>query len=265
MPIDADLVVHIASWLGFAFEVRDVRLALHADERGIRAPISGTIAGVPLEGRIDLDTAAPIPSLALELDAANLPLRGLRQIVPGADAIDGELGTAAIRFGGRGETLGAIVADLELRLAVTGARVRYASAARPRPVEVSLQAIDIVLPRGKPVRGTVRGTLLGESATLTFSAGELHQMLREPGTPIRLKLSAGGATARVEGRIAWADAARGSDLAFRLDAPRAGDLARWLAVDPESSLPLALRGRLRIDDEWHLERTTLKLGRSELT
>src|SRR5215471_8784965 len=96
MPIDADLVVHIASWLGFAFEVRDVRLALHADERGIRAPISGTIAGVPLEGRIDLDTAAPIPSLALELDAANLPLRGLRWIAPSAYGIDGELGSAAL-------------------------------------------------------------------------------------------------------------------------------------------------------------------------
>ena len=265
VPIDADLVLHVASCLGFAFQVRDIRLALHADERGVRAPISGTIAGVPLAGRIDLDTAAPIPSLALELDAANLPLRGLRQIAPSADGIDGELDSAALRFGGRGETLGAIVADLELRLAVTGARVRYASGVRPRPVELSLDAIEVVLPKGKPLRGTVRGTLLGESATLAFRAGELQQMLREPGTPIDLKLTAGGATARVDGTIAWADAARGSDLAFRLEARRAGDLARWLAVAPESSLPLALHGRLRIGSDWRLERTTLKLGRSELT
>ena len=264
VPIDADLVLQVGSWLGFAFEVRDVRLALHADERSLSAPISGTIAGVPLVGRIDLDTAAPTPSLALELDAANLPLSGLRQIVPGTDRVDGELGSVALRFGGRGETLGAIVADLELRVKAQAARVRYASATRPRPVELALDAIEVVLPKGKPLHGTMRGALLGESATLAFRAGELQQLLHEPGTPIELKLTAGGATARVEGTIAWAGAPRGSDLAFSLEARRAGDLARWLALDPESNLPLALHGRLHVDGGWHLEKTTLKLGRSEL-
>jgi len=264
VPIDADLVLQVGSWLGFAFEVRDVRLALHADERSLSAPISGTIAGVPLVGRIDLDTAATTPSLALELDAANLPLSGLRQIIPGADRVDGELGSVALRFGGRGETLGAIIADLELRVKAQAAHVRYASATRPRPVELALDAIEVVLPKGEPLHGTMRGTLLGESATLAFRAGELQQLLHEPGSPIELQLTAGGAKARVKGTITWAGAPRGSDLAFSLEARRAGDLARWLALDPESNLPLALHGRLHVDDGWRLEKTTLKLGRSEL-
>ena len=41
-------------------------------------------------------------------------------------------------------------------------------------------------------------------------------------------------------------------------------LARWLGFAPESNLPLALHGRLRVDGEWRLDDTTLKLGRSEL-
>lgn len=264
VPMDGDLVLHVGSLLGFSFEVRDVQLALNADERGLRTPISCTIAGVPLVGRIDLDTSAAAPSLALELDAGNLPLRGVRQLLPIAGGVDGELGSVALRLGGRGETLGAIVANSDLRLTVQAVRLRYASAARPRPIELALDAIDVEIPKGKPLRGTMRGTLLGESATLAFRAGDLQQMLREPSIPIELKLTAAGATLRVDGRLAQTGESRGSDLAFRLDARHSGDLARWLGFAPESNLPLALHGRLRVDGEWRLENTTLKLGRSEL-
>ncbi len=264
VPVDGDLVLRIGSWTGLPFEVRDVQLALHADERRVRVPVSGTIAGVPLTGRIDLDRAGATPSLALELDAANLPLRGLRQMVPLAEGVDGQLGRVALRLGGRGETLGAIVADLDARLVVAGTRLRYASATRVRPVDLTLDTIEVTAGGRRPLRGTVRAALLGEKATLAFTAGGLEQMLRETATPIELKLAAAGASARAEGTIAWG-APRASDLAFRFDARRVGDLARWLAVDSQSNLPLAVRGRMRVDSEWHLEKTKLRLGRSEFT
>ena len=121
MPVDADLVLRVDRWLGFAVDVRDAQIALHADERGLRAPISGTIAGVPLSGRIDLETAAPTPALALEADGEKRAVarsRGSRSLPPAV--LDGNLGSVALRAGARGETLGALVDDLELRLAVTG-------------------------------------------------------------------------------------------------------------------------------------------------
>jgi len=91
-------------------------------------------------------------------------------------------------------------------------------------------------------------------------------MLRSRALPVELELAAAGVTARLEGTLAAPEATRGIDLAFRLDARRAGDLARWLGVAPESKLPVALGGRVRVErDEWHLADTTLKLGRSLLT
>jgi len=266
VPVDADLVLRVGRWLGFVVEVRDVQIALQADERGMRAPISGTIAGVPLTGRIGLETVAPIPLLALELNASNLPLQRLGELFPSPNSFEGKLGSVALKVGARGETLGALVEDLELRLVAAPGRLRYTNAARSRPVDLTLDALEVVIPRGQPLRGTARGTMLGARATLAFRAGRLPQMLREPTTPIELEVAAVGAVARIEGTLAWPGTARGSDLAFRFDARRAGDLAPWLDVAAESNLKVALRGRAQVDGGgWRLVDTTLKLGRSELT
>jgi hypothetical protein len=52
---------------------------------------------------------------------------------------------------------------------------------------------------------------------------------------------------------------------FDLQARRSGDLARWLPVDAESDLPVALRGRMRVaQDAWLLDDTLLQLGHSQL-
>ena len=266
VPVDADLVLRVDRWLGLPVDVRDAQITLHADERGLRAPISGTIAGVPLTGSIDLETAASTPTLALEATARNVPLRGLRQSFPSASNLDGTLGTVALRVGARGQTLGALVDDLELRLTAQAVRLRYATAAGRRPADLALDTLEVVIPRGQPLRGTAQGRLLGTRANLAFRASELPRMLREPTTPIQLQLAVGGITARVEGTLAWPGAGGGSDLAFQLEAQRSGDLARWVGFAPESRLPLVARGRARTDrGGWRLEDTTVKVGRSELT
>ncbi len=265
-PIDAEVVLRVGRWLGLAGDPRDAQLELRADARGVRAPFAATIAGVPLAGRIDLDTAAAPPAAAFELGATDSPLGGLAQILTGAEGVEGRLGRFTLRVAGRGETLGAVVRDLELELAVAAARLSYGNVAGGRPVAFTVDALDLAVPRGGRLRGTARGTLLGERTTLAIRGGALPDLLREAATPIELELAAAGATARARGTLAGAGAARGTDLEFRLDARRAGDLARWLGVAPESTLPVALAGRARVQrDEWHLEETTLKLGRSELT
>jgi hypothetical protein len=266
VPVDAELVLRVGRWVGLAGDVRDAQLDVHADERGVRAPIAATIAGVRLAGRIDLDTAAATPAAAIELGARNSPLGGLAQMLTGAAGVDGTLGRFELRLAGRGETLGAVVRDLELRLAVAAARLSYGNVAGGRPVEFTLDALDVAAPRGQRLRGTARGTLRGERATAAIRGGELPRILRELAMPVEIEIATAGAKARIEGVLARPEATRGTDLAFRLDAGRAGDLARWLGVAPEAKLPLALGGRTRVKrDEWHLDATTLKVGRSELT
>jgi AsmA family protein len=265
LPFDADLVVQIRSSFGLPVEVRNARIALHIDERGLRAPIEGTIADVPLTGRIDLDTAAATPIFALQLDARNLPLSSLAQSIANGSTVDGKLGSVAVRLGGRGETLGALVASLDLRVTVAAARLHYMSASGHRPVEVTLDAAEFSALRGQPVRCTARGTVLGKRTTLKLRAGVLQQIVREAATPIELELAAAGATAHVQGFLALPGTARASDLAFQLQARRAGDLSRWLGFAPESNLPVALGARLHVDNEWRLQDTTVTLGRTELT
>ena len=83
--------------------------------------------------------------------------------------------------------------------------------------------------------------------------------------PLDLGLSQAGASLRVQGVFGPAEAGGDTALGFDLQAGRAGELARWLPVAPQSSLPLALRGRLRMSpDAWFLDSSTLALGRSRL-
>lgn len=265
LPVDVDLALRAQRVLGLPGEIRDAWLAVVADERGVRAPLAATVAGVPIEGRLDLELAAATPALVLEVRGRNAPLAGVAALLPGATGIDGALGHFSLRLAGRGETLGALIDDLQSRLEATDARLRYGAYAGGRPVDLTLDALELTIPRGQSLRGTARGALLAEPVRFALRAGTLPQMLRERASPIELELVAPGGTARFSGRLAAAGLAHGIDLAFRLDTPRAGGLARWLGVSPESALPVALRGRALIHrDQWRLEDATLKLGRSEL-
>ena len=266
VPLDVDLELAVGRWLGLPVDLRDAKFELHADANGVRLPIRATIASVPFSGRLGLDTAAPTPTLALRLAAKNAALGDLARELSGASEIEGRLGRIELRLGGRGETLDSLVNSLELSLAAANARLSYGSSAGDRPMAITLDTLDLALRRGQRLRGSARGTLLGELLTLSLRGGTLPEMLRELATPIELEIAAAPAKLRIEGTLARPEATRETALSFALQARRTGDLARWLGVAPQSKLPLALRGRVRIaSDAWYLEQTRLKLGRSELT
>jgi uncharacterized protein involved in outer membrane biogenesis len=263
VPVDADVMLRVGRLLGVPGGVRDARLTVHADERGVRAPVAAIVAGVQFEGRIALDTAAPMPALALEVGAQDVPLAGF---FTGAPGIEGRVGRFALRIGGRGTTVDELVRDLDLHLGIADARLRSGELAGGRPVELTLHALELGAARGQALRGSAQGTLLGKPVRLTVRGGELAQILRELATPLEIELGTPGATARLSGTLARPTAARGTDLSFRLDAPRAGSLAGWLGVAPDAQLPVAVRGRARFErDHWQLEDTTLEVGRSKLT
>jgi len=265
-PFDADVDLSVGQWLGLPVDIRDTRVALTADTQGLRAPMSATLAGAMVSGRLDLDTAAPVPELALELAAKNVALGDVVQELTGARSIEGTLGRLGLRLGGRGEAVGALVRDLELSLALAATQLSDGNAAGANPIAVKLDTLELAVGRDQPLRGRARGSLLGERATLSIRGGTLPSMLRERATPVELKLAMAAATLRVSSLLSFAETGRDTAWSFEFQAPRSGDLARWFDVAPESNLPVALRGRARITDEaWILDRSTLKLGRSELT
>ncbi len=175
-------------------------------------------------------------------------------------------GALGLRADGRGETLAALAHDLELSLSLAAARLSFGSAAGAGRIAVSLDSLDLAARRGDRLRGHAHGTLQGQRARLRFRGGTVPDMLRERALPLELDLALAQATLKVEGTLALAESTRDTALRFDFQAERAGDLARWLGVAPQASLPVALRGQVRLSDEaWTLDRTTLELGRSQLT
>lgn len=261
VPIDLALALRVDRWVGLGGDVRAATLQVTADERGVRAPLAVTIAAVPLTGRIELEAAGATPSFVVELGARRSPLGNLVGQFAGIEGVQGALERIDVRIGGQGETLGALVRDLGVRLDAAGARLSYGNFADGRPVGFAFDSLALTAPRGQPLRGSARGTLLGEPATFALRAGTLAEMLRTGAAPIGLDITTAGAKARLEGRLGGA-----TSLAFRLDAARSGDLARWLGAAPQSKLPISIAGGLRLaSDAWHLDETTVRLGRSTLT
>jgi hypothetical protein len=265
VPLDLDLKLNVDRWLGLPVRLRDTKLSVQADARGVRAPMSATVAGAPLSGRVHLDTAAPMPTFALELAAQDLPLGVLAQELAGAGGIEGAVRSVGLRIAGRGQTLGELARELELSLDATAAQASLARADGARPFAVSLDKLQLAAGRDRRLLGSARGMLMGERARLSIRGGSLHELLREPDTPFELELALAAATLRLQTALGRAEATDETAWRFDVQAPRSGELSRWLPVNPQSQLPLVLRGRLRGTTEaWQLDQATLALGRSRL-
>ncbi|MGH8695640.1 MAG: AsmA family protein, partial [Burkholderiales bacterium] len=200
--LDTDVAVAIGRWLGLPGEVRDARLTLRIEDGKLRAPIQATVAGVPLAGRLDLDAAAGVPTVALELGARNSPLGNLAELLTGLRGVAGTLGRFDLRLAGRGDTVGALVRNLEARVTAAGAKLTYGNVAGGRPVELTLDAFEVSIPRGAALRGSARGALRGEPVSARIQGGDLATTLREGRSPIELTLQGAGANARIAGTIA---------------------------------------------------------------
>ncbi len=264
LPLDVALGLQVRRWAGLPAELRDLSLELQADSRGLRVPLRATLAGAALSGRLTLDTSAAAPQLALQLTASDLVLGNPAAGPLAAPGLQGRLERADLRLDGRGDTWGALVQDLELALVGSGLRLQQGGAAAARPVVVALDRVTLAAGRGEPLRGSANGTLDGERARLALRGAALRDMLRDRALPLEAELAMAPATLRIATVIA-PGAGRDLDLQLDLRARRAGDLARWLPVSPQSGLPLALRARWRSAEEgWAVDAAELQLGRSDL-
>ena len=259
LPLDVDLGLELRRGSGLPVELRDLSLQLQASERGLRVPLRATVAGAAVSGRLDLDTAAPVPQLSLQLAASGL-LIGDAAEAPG---LEGRLGHAELRLGGLGATWGALLQDLALALDGSALRLQYRGAADGRPLVVAIDRLRLAAGRGEPLRGRASGSLNGERARLSVSSASLRDLLRDRVLPLQAELAMAPATLRLATVIAPPAATRDIDL--QLQARRSGDLARWLPLSPQSNLPLALSARWRCaDDDWTVDAARLQLGRSDV-
>ncbi len=260
VPLDADLELRVDRWLGLPVDLRDVSLMLHADARGMRAPWRATLSGSKVLGEMHMDTAVPTPTLVFELAATDLARDAW-----GVEGIEATLGRVGMRLAGRGETIDECLKDLEASVSVSALKARYTGGQGAAPLALELDNLELLARRGERLVGSARGSLLGERVSVSLRGGRLPEMLDAGALPIELELATGSATLRIATDLAGLATAPDPTLSFQLKARRSGDLARWLGVAAQSTLPVAVHGRLRLpDDAWQLTATTLKLGRSEM-
>jgi AsmA family protein len=264
--MDADVTLSVGRWLSLPGDVRDAQLRVELNEGVLRAPIQATIAQVPLKGEARVDGAAEVPSFVLELGAQRTRLGGLAALLAGIQGMQGDLGRFLFRVAGRGETLGALTRTVDVRLAIDDSELTYGNVEGGRPVELRLDTLDVRLPGGKPLTGKLRGALLGEPFEARLSASDLPTLARTLRSPLSISARATGARLQVDGTLAMPEADSGTDIAFRLSAPRAGDVGRWLGLSPTAQAAARLEGRVRMQrDEWRLSGFILRLGRTAMT
>lgn len=265
-PVDVEFDLSVGEVSGAAVAVRDLKVELRADAGRVRAPLQAVVSGVPVSGSLELDLAAAVPALAGRLDARRVALGDVADAIVGPQGVSGTIGRLGLQLAGRGETPGALSRSLDLALSAADARLRWQSGAGGRPIALTLDALELSMRAGGPLRGSARGTLQGKRARLAVRGGALADALREGVLPVDAELSAGGSRLAIAGMLAPPGGARGIDVDFRLDIPRIGELAPWLPVAPGARLPLAAHGRLRaVADTWHLDGVQLRLGRSTAT
>ncbi len=266
LPLDAELDLSVREISATAVAVRDLKVELRVDAERVRAPLRATVFGVPVSGSLDIDLAAGLPALGVRLDARNVALADVGDAIASPEGVSGTVGSLGLHLAGRGETPAALARSLDLAISAADVRLRYERGGGAQPIAATLDAFDLSLRAGERLRGSARGTLQGKRAKLAVRGGALPDALRERALPVEAELSAAGSQLSVAGMLGLPGSAGGTDIDFRLDVPRIGELAPWLPVNRSVRLPLAARGRVRATaDTWQLDAMKLRLGRSEAT
>ena len=101
----------------------------------------------------------------------------------------------------------------------------------------------MVFPARAVSRVTAAGSLLGESFSLEFKGGTFIDNFIQRRWPIELIATGGGAELRIEGTVRQPEGETGSELDFALIGEQVGDLASWIGVSSEGTLPYRLSGK----------------------
>ena len=263
--LDVDLRLAVGQWLSLPGDVRDAQLEIHLKDGLLQTPVAASVAGVHMAGQLEADGAAEVPRFALELGTRQTSLGGLAKLLFGLDGIQGQMGRFSIKLGARGESGGELVRSLDVRLNMARSNLTYGNVEGGRPVEFTLETFDIAMPPGRALTGRLRGTLLGERFAAELKSAGLAAIASEQRVPLEVTGTAPGSTLTLDGTLAAPTQRTGTNVAFRLQGRRAGDLHRWLGVSPAADAAILLAGRVRVEsDEWHLSDFQFRLGRSAM-
>lgn len=260
---DADMQLGVGQWLSLPGDIRDASLSLVVANGKLEVPMQAVIERVPLRGRLSANGAAALPSMSLSFGASQSPIGGLARFLAGVPGIDGQLGGLQLDINARGAHGDALMRSLSATLKLKQSRLSYGNLDGGKPVSFTLDGMQVAIGGDQPLRGDLRGSLLGRPLSATLSGPSLRGALQPGGAPLVLDVQNGRIAARVSGTLNGAD--ESADLIFSLGAERAGDVAAWLGLNPQSTLPIALAGRVRGTlQHWTLSQLVFQVGDSSV-
>jgi len=213
-------------------------------DRPVAVPLTVSIADVPFQGQLIVAAQGAEPVLEVALSATDASAGRLLTTLTGTTAIRGRFPHIGLQASVRGSGETGFVNRLALALQVDGAQLSYGNAAGERPVDVTLDELELTLPAGEALVMRARGALLDEPFSAEFTAGGLEALLAEESWPITLSATGGGAVLDISGPLAAVHADTATRLHVGLYGARIGELAAWLGVSPCAATSYTLRGQL---------------------
>lgn len=262
---DADLTLRVGEWLSLPGAVHDAQLQVKLAHGRLSIPVRATVADVALSGQASVDASVAPARLKLTLAAHDSGLGNLAGLLFGMHDVKGNLRRLDLRIAARGDSGAELMESLDVRADVEGGHLSYGNGEGGHPVQFSLDDFELVLPAGKALYGSTRGTLLDKSFSASLRGASLTELMQQAHAPVDFELQAGSARAQVHALLQPAAADSGSQVEFELSAPHSGEIASWLGLKPGADAPVNLRGNFHTDSEgWHLSGFALQLGHSAL-
>lgn len=243
---DTDVKVEIGTVGGVPGDLRELRLRIVAAPERLALPLEFMLAGARFKGEATADLAAQPARYRATLAAGPSPFGGIAEVLFGAPYVDGSIREMRFDLAAAGAALRELVRNVAVQSHLAGAALTYGNFAGGDPVRMTLDRVDLSQPRGGALGAKVRGTLIGRPFEATIEADALERIVATGATRLGFVATSGSVRATLDGRLAATSGESGPDLAVRVTARQAAELAPWLGFASSSRVPVDLRGHLQV-------------------
>jgi uncharacterized protein involved in outer membrane biogenesis len=264
--LDADVTFTADRVLGLPMDIRDATVSPVIDGGRLTAPIEATVSAVPVEGMLAVESTPDALGFEIALASEGSDIENLRAVTRHAKGVKGSFERFSLRGSGRGHNLRAALEDLDVHVLLDRADLSYGHEDREKPIPLMLEAFELTLPRGQPLRLATRGTLFDRDFSVEAAGATIAEALSGGAWPIDLSATGAGARLSLAGSVADLGDLSGTVLDLDFRGTRIGDLATWIGTTPGASAAYRIRGRLHFeDDRVRFESARVSLGGTELT
>jgi hypothetical protein len=262
---DADLQLSVGRWLSLPGNVRDAGLHVRLNNGRLSAPVTAQLAGVSMNGDINIDGGQREPRIELALSALDTELGEFARFMFGLPGVRGHLDSLSVRLAGQGRSVAEQVSSMSLDLNMAGGQLTYGNRAGQKPVAFGLKDLALTVAPGEALKVTGDGTLLDQPLDLSFTAAPLKQLLTQGQSRIDIKARSRSMTARVRGSVGQksTDGNIRTGLFVGVSARRARDVAAWFGIGGKVDAPFTMAGNFTWDgSNWSIKDGRLGVGRN---